>query len=244
MSFILDALKKSEAERQRQSGPDAAGGAHHAAAAPLSRLGDRVGALLARQPAAAAGVHAAPAGAPTRRARAGARRGAGSGRGIAASRSGGTCQRAHCRRRRGAAVVSRRRHRCRAPTVGADRRRPRAAQSGRPATRRASMARTVAGNPADDEPAVPPGAPRAARARQRRPLRQSAELQRRRRRSAGAAAGPARVSARRARDRYALINMHRVREGDVLPEGPRVLAITREGVALDYRGQDFMLRPQ
>jgi hypothetical protein len=36
--------------------------------------------------------------------------------------------------------------------------------------------------------------------------------------------------------------MHRVREGDVLAEGPRVLAITREGVALDYHGQDFMLR--
>lgn len=44
-------------------------------------------------------------------------------------------------------------------------------------------------------------------------------------------------------ERYALINMHRVREGDVLPEGPRVLAITRDGVALNYRGQDFLLRP-
>jgi general secretion pathway protein B len=44
-------------------------------------------------------------------------------------------------------------------------------------------------------------------------------------------------------ERYALINMHRVREGDVLPEGPRVLAITRDGVALDYHGQDFLLRP-
>lgn len=52
------------------------------------------------------------------------------------------------------------------------------------------------------------------------------------------------VFAARARDRYALINMHRVQEGDALPEGPRVLAITREGVALDYRGQEFMLRPQ
>jgi hypothetical protein len=42
-------------------------------------------------------------------------------------------------------------------------------------------------------------------------------------------------------ERFALINMHRVREGDVLPEGPRVLAIMRNGVALDYRGQEFML---
>ena len=52
------------------------------------------------------------------------------------------------------------------------------------------------------------------------------------------------VYAERPRDRYALINMHRVHEGDVLPEGPRVLAITREGVALDWRGQEFMLHPQ
>jgi general secretion pathway protein B len=45
-------------------------------------------------------------------------------------------------------------------------------------------------------------------------------------------------------DRYALINMHKVREGESLPEGPRVLAITPDGVAMDYRGQEFMLRPQ
>jgi general secretion pathway protein B len=52
------------------------------------------------------------------------------------------------------------------------------------------------------------------------------------------------VYAAQARDRYALINMHRVREGDTLPEGPQVLAITREGVVLDYHGQEFTLRPQ
>lgn len=101
-----------------------------------------------------------------------------------------------------------------------------------------------AGNPADDEPAVLPGGAGA------RPERASAgryaELP-----SFSDVAGdlPAlrldlHVFGARARDRYALINMHRVREGDVLPEGPRVLAITREGVALDYRGQEFMLRPQ
>lgn len=42
-------------------------------------------------------------------------------------------------------------------------------------------------------------------------------------------------------ERYALINMHRVREGDTLPEGPRVQQITREGVVLDYRGTEFLL---
>ena len=52
------------------------------------------------------------------------------------------------------------------------------------------------------------------------------------------------VYAERPRDRYALINMHRVHEGDVFPEGVRVLAITREGVALDWHGEEFMLHPQ
>jgi len=52
------------------------------------------------------------------------------------------------------------------------------------------------------------------------------------------------VFANRPSDRYALINMQTVREGDTLSEGARVLAITRDGVALDYRGQQFMLRPQ
>jgi general secretion pathway protein B len=52
------------------------------------------------------------------------------------------------------------------------------------------------------------------------------------------------VYAERPGDRYALINMQRVHEGDTLSEGMRVLAITRDGVALDYRGQQFMLHPQ
>jgi general secretion pathway protein B len=45
----------------------------------------------------------------------------------------------------------------------------------------------------------------------------------------------------RPQDRYALINMHKVHEGDVLPEGPRVLEITRDGVVLDWRGSEFVL---
>lgn len=42
-------------------------------------------------------------------------------------------------------------------------------------------------------------------------------------------------------DRYALINMHKVREGEVLPEGPRVNEITRDGVVLEYHGDEFLL---
>jgi hypothetical protein len=32
-----------------------------------------------------------------------------------------------------------------------------------------------------------------------------------------------------------------VHAGDVLPEGPRVLEITRDGVVLDWRGSEFVL---
>jgi general secretion pathway protein B len=49
------------------------------------------------------------------------------------------------------------------------------------------------------------------------------------------------VYASRPQDRYALINMHKVREGEALPEGPRVLEITRDGVVLDWRGSEFLL---
>jgi len=52
------------------------------------------------------------------------------------------------------------------------------------------------------------------------------------------------VYAVRPADRYALINMHRVHEGDVLPEGARVVAIDPDGVELTYHGTDFMLHPQ
>jgi general secretion pathway protein B len=91
------------------------------------------------------------------------------------------------------------------------------------------------GNPADDEPAVPAGS-----AGHYSSLPSFSDV--------GGDLPALRldlhVYAERARDRYALVNMHRVHEGDVLPEGPRVLAITREGVAMDYRGQEFMLHPQ
>ena len=42
-------------------------------------------------------------------------------------------------------------------------------------------------------------------------------------------------------ERYALINLHRVGEGDTLPDGPRVLEITREGVVMEYEGREFVL---
>ena len=52
------------------------------------------------------------------------------------------------------------------------------------------------------------------------------------------------VYAAKPAERYAFINMHKVREGDLTPEGVRVLQITSEGVVLDYRGTEFLLGHQ
>jgi general secretion pathway protein B len=47
--------------------------------------------------------------------------------------------------------------------------------------------------------------------------------------------------AERPADRWVLINMHRVREGDSLPEGVRVERITPSGAVLSYQGSQFLL---
>jgi general secretion pathway protein B len=49
------------------------------------------------------------------------------------------------------------------------------------------------------------------------------------------------VYSSRPAERYALINMHKVHEGDTLPEGPRVVEINRDGVVLSYQDKQFML---
>ena len=45
-------------------------------------------------------------------------------------------------------------------------------------------------------------------------------------------------------ERYAFINMHKVHEGDITPEGVQVKEITRDGVVLDYHGTEFLLGRQ
>jgi general secretion pathway protein B len=45
----------------------------------------------------------------------------------------------------------------------------------------------------------------------------------------------------RPQDRFVMINMHKVREGDTLPEGVRVDSITPEGAVLSYKGSSFLL---
>jgi general secretion pathway protein B len=49
------------------------------------------------------------------------------------------------------------------------------------------------------------------------------------------------VFADRPRDRFVLINMHRLGEGDTLPGGVHVDAIRPDGVVLSYQGTQFLL---
>jgi general secretion pathway protein B len=118
-----------------------------------------------------------------------------------------------------------------------------AAQGGvadRSATQADGGAADASSNPADAEPAVMPGAANQRTQHDYSSLPSSTEL-------SGTVPDlrlDLHVYAERARDRYALINMQTVHEGDMLTEGVRVLGITRDGVALEYRGEQFMLRPQ
>jgi general secretion pathway protein B len=47
--------------------------------------------------------------------------------------------------------------------------------------------------------------------------------------------------AARPQDRFVMINMHKVHEGDMLPEGVHVESITPDGVVLSYNGSSFLL---
>ena len=49
------------------------------------------------------------------------------------------------------------------------------------------------------------------------------------------------VFAARPENRFVMINMHKLREGDSLPEGVHVDSITPEGVVLTYNGSKFLL---
>jgi general secretion pathway protein B len=252
MSLILDALKKSEAERQRQSGPTLL---EVRVSKPRRRYPTwaiAVGALLglnillllafvlhrpatppAGPPQAATSAAPAPGATTSASAPSGAAPAAatasnpallpappvtpmGADPGLAA---GALVPRPPGPDAPGSAVGD-------ADTMEAD---PRTFSQSDPA----GDAQAGTHNPADDQPALPPGTqdpniPNFSDVSGNLPdLRLDLH-----------------VYAEHVRDRYALINMHRVHEGDTLPEGPRVLAITRAGVVLQYRGQDFTLRPQ
>jgi general secretion pathway protein B len=49
------------------------------------------------------------------------------------------------------------------------------------------------------------------------------------------------VYAAKPQDRFALINMHKMHEGDSLQGGVRVEAITPDGVVLSHNGSKFLL---
>jgi len=49
------------------------------------------------------------------------------------------------------------------------------------------------------------------------------------------------VFAARPQDRFVMINMHKLREGDTLPEGVHVESITPEGAVLSFNGSKFLL---
>jgi len=49
------------------------------------------------------------------------------------------------------------------------------------------------------------------------------------------------VFAARPEERFVMVNMHKLREGDILPEGVHVDSITPEGAVMTYNGTKFLL---
>ena len=224
MSFILDALKKSEAERQRQAGPALL---EMRVAAPQRRWPAWtlvVGALLLvnvlvlswfawRSTSAPADGPRAAAGAPLNTTTAAT---------IANTPAAPAVTTATVAPEAGAAAAP-----------GSELTAPVGAMDAQPAP-------VNADNPADQEPAVNSMPATVRSAPEGASLQNYAELNGKlpelRLDLHVYAATPA--------ERYAFINMHKVREGDITPEGVRVLQITAEGVVLDYRGTEFLLGHQ
>jgi general secretion pathway protein B len=226
MSFILDALKKSESERQRQAGPALL---EMRIVRPSRRLPIwavvvgvvliiSVGVLawLALRPAAVPATAATPPAAAAS---------------SAAANSGPASTQAPPGAGAGAPGV-----------VGVPAAVP-AAPLANPTPAQANSQVAAAGadnNPADTEPAVAPPLGSVTEANSAANLHTYAEL--------GGSLPELRldlhVYAANPAERYAFINMHKVREGDVTAEGAQVKEITREGVVLSYRGTEFLLGRQ
>jgi len=228
MSFILDALKKSEAERQRQAGPALLEMRIVRPARRLPVWAVIVGVALVvcvlvlawvalRRPAAPASAAAtapAAAAAPT------------PGAAGSASPAGTAPQQAI-----GSAATQL--PASAAPTPGAM---PMASVG----TDSQNTAAAGDDNPADVAPAEPAPASASPSHSGTAGLRNYAEL--------GGKLPELRldlhVYAAKSADRYAFINMRRVREGDVTSEGVQVKEITPDGVVLEYQGTEFLLGRQ
>jgi|SRR5215469_7653034 len=243
MSFILDALKKSESDRARQSGP-----ALYEVKVPPPRhglplwalvvvgllvvnLGIGLWMLLRHAPRAAAdGAPATASAAST----------------AAAPPAGSAGAAVPAQQPAAAATVPTQTVGAQLPPVA-----PMPGAAGT-ATGAAAVAATAAAraqestNPADYEPAAPaPPASQGPESHVRRgtadgvPLYQEAATQQ------GASLPQLRldlhVYAAQPSQRFVMINMRKLREGESTPEGAKVEAITPDGAVLSYNGSRFLL---
>lgn len=231
MSFILDALKKSEAERQRQAGPALL---EMRIVRPTRRLPPWaiiVGTLLFGSVLALAWIALRRPGSPASPASATA---------SVAPAGPGAVPGAQFPASVPAAGPAN------APAAGASSTSPPNASAQAGSVAALAPSATVPQppssasddeNPADAAPAVPPSAGMARERADTSGLRNYAEL--------GGAMPELRldlhVYAAKPAERYAFINMHKVREGEVTPEGATVKEITPDGVVLEYHGTEFLL---
>ena len=243
MSFILDALKKSESDRQRQSGPSLF---EVKVAPPRRRLplwavaiavllainliviawmllrhpaAPNLATAAASSPSAAAGVaRASPAAAP-----------AGSEPGPVAAPAADQGN-GHQDGTAGSGARSR----TEPP--------PAAAASTGPANP-APAQPPAANNPSDYAPAVEPATPAGSAASAGTGSTDGLAIYQQIVNSANLPELhlDLHVYADRPQDRFAMINMHRVAEGDSLPSGVQVDAIRPDGVVLSYHGTRFLL---
>jgi general secretion pathway protein B len=226
MSFILDALKKSESERQRQSGPALLEMRIVRPTRALPAWAMVVGALLIVSVAVLAWLALRPAAqypaSTPQPASAAMRPGASGANALAPGAGVGV----------GAATV---------PAVPAS---PAASP-----TLTAINAETITNiadagdapvNPADNTPAIAASPDTSPPVGSRSNLRDYAELNG----TVPELRLDLHVYAPSPADRYAFINMRKVREGDITPEGVQVRQITREGVVLEYHGAEFLLGRQ
>ncbi|MGH8217812.1 MAG: general secretion pathway protein GspB [Steroidobacteraceae bacterium] len=247
MSFILDALKKSESERQRQSGPALF---EVKIAPPRSRFavwGAAIAALLVInffvvgfwlwRGSASRAAPSAPAEQTGAISAAPAAVSAGARDGVRPESAGAP----------GAAAVPTAALPASSNTVAARA----SAGSSAPASRGAAPAAAAdaGANPDDLAPAVEP---RGSASQPTTPVTHATESGLPTYQDAAAEPGAEIPSLRldlhvyspQPDQRFVFLNMLKLREGDTTPQGVRVERITEDGVILSYRGKEFVLQRQ
>jgi general secretion pathway protein B len=238
MSFILDALKKSETDRQRQGGPalfEVKVAAPRSALPPwaiaiavlfAANLGVVAWLLLRHNSAPAESAQPQVAGTAS----AAAPSPAPAARGPAASAGPATTAAAPAPSAPSASSATN------AAPVSAP-----------PATPRAPPSRSAAEsepNPDDYAPATEP-APSSGTSHVQRGTDSGVPLYQQLAATSGNQLPQLRLDlhayAEKAEDRWVLVNMHKLHEGDATPEGARVERITPDGAVLSWHGQQFLL---